>query len=398
MLSSSNLTKVFISYSHKDKKYLDRLHAHLIDLERKGMIDLWSDTKIPAGANWRNEIENAIQSAKVAILLISADFLASKFVTESELPLLLTNAKAEGTVILPVILSPCSFKYSELSQFQAINDPSNPLTSMSYNQKEELWTKVAETIRNTLPSQNNSQKEHSIRSKNEASIRQHHEQASHITCLVALPSKDEEILLPALREVLELFPYYWQVTSIHDKFLDVTISGNALAWLKRANAFIVDISEENSDIILQIGTMLSARQDEQPLILLKRQNSMYEGPDGLEGFFRISYPVINASDEYTIHRVADALRDEFAKYEAIQRLNRSKQAHYLSPLMLEGKFYLNIEIAEKLSQTFITMQNVRNTGENDFKHRAIACGLPDKLTEAVRQMIIEELQYATSMY
>ncbi len=147
---SSDHTKVFISYSHKDRKHLERLQVHLTDLVRKGMIDLWSDTKIVPGANWREEIKRAIETASVGVLLVSADFLASQFIAEDELPPLLKAAETRGMVILSVILSPCGFDFSALSQFQAINDPSKPLSRMSSHKKEELWSKVAKSIREAI--------------------------------------------------------------------------------------------------------------------------------------------------------------------------------------------------------------------------------------------------------
>ncbi len=147
---SSDHTKVFISYSHKDRKHLERLQVHLTDLVRKGMIDLWSDTEIVPGANWREEIKRAIETASVGVLLVSADFLASQFIAEDELPPLLKAAETRGTVILSVILSPCGFDFSALSQFQAANNPSKPLTKLSSHQKEELWNKVAKIIRDAI--------------------------------------------------------------------------------------------------------------------------------------------------------------------------------------------------------------------------------------------------------
>jgi TIR domain len=100
-LFSLNRTKIFISYSHKDAKHLDRLLVHLAEFERQGIVDPWSDKKITPGASWRDEIRLAIETAKVAVLLISADFLASPFIAEDELPLLLAVAQTKGTVIIP---------------------------------------------------------------------------------------------------------------------------------------------------------------------------------------------------------------------------------------------------------------------------------------------------------
>ncbi len=79
-------TNVFISYSHKDKKWLERLQAHLKPLERAGLVDRWDDTRIEAGDEWRKEIRQALDAARVVVLLVSADFMASDFIAKDELP------------------------------------------------------------------------------------------------------------------------------------------------------------------------------------------------------------------------------------------------------------------------------------------------------------------------
>src|SRR5438270_9912139 len=107
--SSSSRSKVFISYSHKDVRYLRQLQTHLAYYERVGLIEVWDDTKLTPGAVWHEQIENALRQTKVAILLVSADFLASKFIAENELPPLLAAAQSEGAVIISVILSACAF-------------------------------------------------------------------------------------------------------------------------------------------------------------------------------------------------------------------------------------------------------------------------------------------------
>lgn len=143
----SKRTQVFVSYSHADSEHLLRLKVHLRPYERKGRVDLWVDTRIKSGQKWRTEIEIALDRAAVAVLLVSADFLASDFVVENELPPLLEAARDEGVTIVPIVLKPCAFNSTkEISQFQAVNNPSNPLISLNEANREEIWVKVAEAV------------------------------------------------------------------------------------------------------------------------------------------------------------------------------------------------------------------------------------------------------------
>ena len=153
MSSQPGRTKVFISYSHHDDKYLKRLAVHLEPYRRSGAIEIWSDTQIQPGALWRDEVANAIATTKVAILLVSADFLASKFIAEHELPPLLAAAQTEGAVILPVVVGACNYDDSDLAPFQAINAPSRAIARLSPAKRDEEWAKVARLAKQALESQ-----------------------------------------------------------------------------------------------------------------------------------------------------------------------------------------------------------------------------------------------------
>ncbi len=139
-------TRVFISYSHADKKWLDRLQIHLRPLSRNNPV-VFDDTLIQPGEKWRERIHQALIATDVAILLVSADFLASDFIQTNELPPLLEAAKKRGTKIVPVIVSPSKFPRTEaLSQFQAVNDPAKPLVKLSVSEREGVFDKVSEIV------------------------------------------------------------------------------------------------------------------------------------------------------------------------------------------------------------------------------------------------------------
>src|SRR5262245_30546989 len=96
-------TKLFVSYSHRDRPWLERLKTHLAILERQGLVHVWSDTRIAVGAAWREEIESALAECHVAVLLVSPDFLASEFIWRDEMERLLAHEKQpQGMDILPL--------------------------------------------------------------------------------------------------------------------------------------------------------------------------------------------------------------------------------------------------------------------------------------------------------
>lgn len=127
-------TRVFVSYSHTDREWLDRFSLHAAVLERRGLVDLWSDTRIGAGTAWEEEIERALTAAKVAVLLVSPAFLGSKFIWQNEMPRIVAHSE-QGMNALPLIIRPCAWKLEEdLARLQARPADGRPLSLGSESQ------------------------------------------------------------------------------------------------------------------------------------------------------------------------------------------------------------------------------------------------------------------------
>lgn len=138
---------IFISYSHKDKAFLDRLMVHLRPLEKRKLIDPWADNRIVAGDKWKTEIASSLKKARAAILLISADFLASDYIVDNELPPLLKKADDSGTVVIPVVLRPCRFaREAGLATFQSINSPEEPISGLDEHERELVYDSIARRL------------------------------------------------------------------------------------------------------------------------------------------------------------------------------------------------------------------------------------------------------------
>jgi TIR domain len=137
---------IFVSYSRRDRRWIDRLLVHLKPLERSGDLVIFEDSRIRPGTKWYAEIEEALSDAAIAILVISADFLASDFVMKREVPALLRNAESRGIAVIPLIVAPSLFSQSVLGRFQAINPPDSPLSKLSTYRRDEILVRLATLI------------------------------------------------------------------------------------------------------------------------------------------------------------------------------------------------------------------------------------------------------------
>jgi hypothetical protein len=125
------------------------VQTHLKVLKNLGIsVNLWDDTQIQAGQKWRDEIEKALSGAKVAILLVSTDFLASDFISDVELPTLLKAAEKDGATILSLILKPCLYTmHQELNEFEAVNDPKKePLSTLTESEQDKILVALSQRL------------------------------------------------------------------------------------------------------------------------------------------------------------------------------------------------------------------------------------------------------------
>jgi hypothetical protein len=150
MAEAARRDQVFISYSHKDRRLFDQLLLSLKPLVRGKKISVWDDTKIRPGEAWREEIKDAIATAKVAVLVVSPDFLASDFIAEHELPSALEAAKEDGLKILWIAARFSMYEETEIARFQAVNDPARPLAGMSGANRERELIRICKEIKSAI--------------------------------------------------------------------------------------------------------------------------------------------------------------------------------------------------------------------------------------------------------
>ncbi|HPE71875.1 MAG TPA: toll/interleukin-1 receptor domain-containing protein [Candidatus Competibacter sp.] len=158
-------SKIFISFSHKDRSYRDEL---VPALEAVAAIRdrVWFDQKgIDVGDRFHPEIQRALAESKVGILLVSNHFLTSDYITRHELPFLLRQAE-RGALKLGILHVSAVAKAAlsvtveidgkprtvNLVDTIGVNSPAEPLDKMSRGDRNALYARAADwAVRQLAP-------------------------------------------------------------------------------------------------------------------------------------------------------------------------------------------------------------------------------------------------------
>lgn len=137
--------QLFVSYSHQDEELKNELVKHLSPLKRLNLIDAWHDRKISAGDKWDTAIADALNGADIVILLVSIDFINSRYCYDIEMESALERERKGEVVVIPVIARDCMWKTTEFARLQAA--PTDGRAISSWPDRDEALTIVAERIR-----------------------------------------------------------------------------------------------------------------------------------------------------------------------------------------------------------------------------------------------------------
>lgn len=143
----------FISFScglqkrFADRRWLERLITALIPLERHGQLTLWIDTDIEHGDEWYGQIREVMERARVALILVSPDYLASDFCMREEFPYLVERAEAGGLILLPILLRPCNWtKERWLDQHQMKPAGGRALSTFPIPKQDQILAEIVAAL------------------------------------------------------------------------------------------------------------------------------------------------------------------------------------------------------------------------------------------------------------
>lgn len=140
--------KTFLSYSHKDEEMKNQLDTFLINLKRSDAIEVWQDRQLEGGVEWHAVIKQALVSADIILLLVSADFNASDYIWKEELAVAMQKHERGEARVIPVILRNCEWQDMPYAKLQAL--PKNATPVSAYADRDIAYTEIAKGIRTVV--------------------------------------------------------------------------------------------------------------------------------------------------------------------------------------------------------------------------------------------------------
>jgi hypothetical protein len=130
-----------------DSTLLDQWEAHLLPLSRAGVVTVWSEHRLLAGANREEELFAHLEQATCLVLLLSADFFAcDECLTLMEHGL---QRHREGNVaVVPLLVRPVAWQDSPLGTLPCL--PANGVPIMTWEYSDEGWLNAVQGVRRLL--------------------------------------------------------------------------------------------------------------------------------------------------------------------------------------------------------------------------------------------------------
>src|SRR4051794_17722446 len=140
--------RVFISYAHKDRAWLDKLRTHLGWYEQGEDVAFWNDAYIRAGDEFDKEIKRDLVTADLVLALVSADFGASSYIVKNELAPALARHELSEAAFVPILVRPCVWKRMPFAKLEMLpKDENEQLVAVSLWENEDVvFTRIAERI------------------------------------------------------------------------------------------------------------------------------------------------------------------------------------------------------------------------------------------------------------
>ena len=141
---------VFISYAHEDESYKDEMIKSLANLQRQNFVSTWVDRMIPPGDEWDKQINTALNEADIILLLISRDFIASKYCFDVEVKRAIErhNDPEDNARVVPIIARFADWHETPFAKLQALPTGARPIKN--WDDKDQAYYDIVKQLKKVI--------------------------------------------------------------------------------------------------------------------------------------------------------------------------------------------------------------------------------------------------------
>jgi hypothetical protein len=113
--------RIFVSYSHSDRNWFEKLRPLLKFSPPAEVAHVWHDQELKAGDQWEKEIRSELAQMDIFLCMVSYNFLASDFIGDVEMTKAIERERESKTIIVPLFI--CDMAERDVGHLK----PFNPL-------------------------------------------------------------------------------------------------------------------------------------------------------------------------------------------------------------------------------------------------------------------------------
>ena len=141
----------YYSYVPGAKKYKQELENQLLGSKKLQAMNItWHDGEACAGAEWKKEIANHLRKARIILLFINADYLASFLTSQIEMTTALRRHKSKEACVIPIIIGSCLWKDHQFNKLQFLPGFGKPVELLSRPKRAAVFSEIAKEIEKSI--------------------------------------------------------------------------------------------------------------------------------------------------------------------------------------------------------------------------------------------------------
>lgn len=136
---------IFISYTHNDEIYKDRLITHLASLKKSGLVNVWHDRKLLPGGIVRREIGEQLEDSDIMIALISPDYIDSDYCYDDELLEAIQRHKEKTIRLVYVMIKPVECELLGIKEYVLLPKDGKPVSK--WKNKDDAYVDIVRGLK-----------------------------------------------------------------------------------------------------------------------------------------------------------------------------------------------------------------------------------------------------------